>query len=96
MVAAAPFPSSIIDAWSMPLMTRWTLSVDKVAKASCFAAQVVVTSQLGRQDDQRLVGEVTQRCRLLDRGVRPGVFLDPGAEMACSRHTGSGLASRLP
>ena len=39
VVAAAPFPSSIIDAWSVPLMTRWTLSVDKVARASCFADQ---------------------------------------------------------
>ena len=43
------------------------------------------TSAAGRQDDQRLVGEVTQRCRLLHGGVPLDVLVDRAAEIACGR-----------
>ena len=42
--------------------TRWRLLVDRVASLSCAACQVVVVSAAGRDDDQRLTGEV-DKCR---------------------------------
>ena len=44
------------------------------------------TSAAGRQDDQRPVPEVTQRCRCLRGGARLDLLVDRAAEMACGRH----------
>jgi hypothetical protein len=67
-VVPAASSSTISDMWVAPSMTRCTLLVDGSGHVVLPRRPGGITAAAGCWDDQRLVGEVTPRCRLVHRG----------------------------
>ena len=69
------------------MMTRWTLSVDKVARASCFADQ---SAELPLPAVRTTNGLSAKSCRdaacSLEEFAWTDVLVDRAAEVACGRH----------
>ena len=87
--------STISDMWVAPSMTRCTLLVDGSGHVVLPRRPGGITAAAGCWDDQRLVGEVTQRCSLVHRGSRLDVLVDRATNMALRSPRSSLMTTRV-